>query len=396
MFRVVVVFLLLAASSRSFVECKVEANPSFMIAAGVSAASEHCIVASGASVSLGSCAKAVAVGDGNDIWSFSNGQIVSTVSSKCLTLLGGDATDGGHVGLVDCDSATKSAGSQWEVTGSGQLKLGTDGDYCLSQSGMTPGLVNIASNAGVAASSTADNIAHGAAAAVDSNEASFWASKLGDTTEPVTFTLDLGTAASISSVSIGWEFPAQAFSISTSVDGEHFAEAFATDSNVLASTTASLGGVVASMLRITMHRPHPTHGSFEGHSLYGIKSLATYSPGMNVIVEKCSKAANSGDARDKYFQIRVGEFDAYAAKALASELPALEAAMASVSAIISELAEALPQMSTCKGRSIAWPKLLAKRSVLAVGVGDLADAEHVGALIAEARATIMAARALLK
>lgn len=114
MFRVVVVFLLLAASSRSFVECKVEANPSFMIAAGVSAASEHCIVASGASVSLGSCAKAVAVGDGNDIWSFSNGQIVSTVSSKCLTLLGGDATDGGHVGLVDCDSATKSAGSQWE------------------------------------------------------------------------------------------------------------------------------------------------------------------------------------------------------------------------------------------------------------------------------------------
>ena len=114
MFRMVFAYLLLSAFARPFVEGKVDANPSFMLAAGVSAASEHCIVASGSSVSLSSCAKAVASGDGSDIWSFSNGQLVSTASSKCLTLLGGEATDGGRVGLVDCDSATKTAGSQWE------------------------------------------------------------------------------------------------------------------------------------------------------------------------------------------------------------------------------------------------------------------------------------------
>ena len=251
----------------------------------------------------------------------------------------------------------------------------------------------------MSASSTADNIAHGASAAVDSNEASFWASKLGETREPVTLTVDLGVVASIVSVGIDWEFPAQAFAISTSTDGEHFSEAFATDSNVLASTTASLGGAVATKLQITMHRPHPTHGSFEGHSLYGIKSLRVYSPGMKMIVEECARAAKSGDARDKYFQVHVGEFDAFAAKALASELPALEAAKASVSATISELAEALPHISACKGQSFVRSKLLARGSAqqkLAMGSSDLADAGDVGSLIAEARATIMAARALLK
>jgi len=145
-----------------------------------------------------------------------------------------------------------------------------------------------------------------------------------------------------------------------------------------------------------MHRPHPTHGSFEGHSLYGINTVAVYSPGMSMIVEDCANAAKSADARDKYFQVHVGEFDPSAAKAMASELPALEAAKASVSATISELAEALPRISACKGRSFGESKLFAKRAALAVGAGDLADVAQVGSLIAEARATIMAARALLK
>jgi hypothetical protein len=291
----------------------------------------------------------------------------------------------------------------WQVLGSGQLKSGIPGEYCLSQGGTAPGLVNVAANAAVSASSTADTVAHGASAAVDSNEASFWASKLGDTAEPVTLTVDLGAEASISSVGIDWEFPAQAFAISISTDGEHFAEAFATDSNVLASTVASLGGAAAAKLKITMHRPHPTHGSFDGHSVYGIKSLSVYSPGMSMIVEECAKAAKSTDARDKYFQVYVGEFDPYAAKALASELPALEAAKASVSATVSELAEALPRMSACKGKSFAGAQLLTGRSAQRRASAtrsavrtDAVDASTVGALITEARDTIMAARALLK
>ena len=86
MFRVAAVYLLLSAFARPLVECRVGANPSFMIAAGVSAENEQCLVAAGPSVSLSSCAKAVASGDGSDIWSFSNGQLVSTASSKCFLL----------------------------------------------------------------------------------------------------------------------------------------------------------------------------------------------------------------------------------------------------------------------------------------------------------------------
>ncbi len=115
MLRFASVFLLLSTASLPVVASKSEANPSFLLAAGISAASEQCVVAAGSSVSLSSCANAVAAGDGSDVWSFSNGQLVSAASSKCMTLLGGDASDGGRVGLQDCDTAVKGAGAQWEA-----------------------------------------------------------------------------------------------------------------------------------------------------------------------------------------------------------------------------------------------------------------------------------------
>ena len=115
MLRLFAFFVSFSIVSLPVGECRSTSNPAFSLAAGVSAASEQCVVAAGSLVSLSSCAKAVAAGDGNDIWSFSNGQLVSGSTSKCMTLLGGDATGGGHVGLADCDSAAKTAGSQWEV-----------------------------------------------------------------------------------------------------------------------------------------------------------------------------------------------------------------------------------------------------------------------------------------
>ena len=80
MFRVAGMFVLLSTASLPVGECKSQSNPSFALAAGISAASEQCVVAAGSSVSLSSCAKAVASGDGSDIWSFSNGQLVSAAS----------------------------------------------------------------------------------------------------------------------------------------------------------------------------------------------------------------------------------------------------------------------------------------------------------------------------
>ena len=88
--------------------------------------------------------------------------------------------------------------------------------------------------------------------AVDDNEASFWASKYDDTKEPVTFMIDFGGPHKLQYAELSWEFPAKSFSVSLSVDGEHFSEMFSTDVNVLTTTYVSLNGMPATHLKIVM------------------------------------------------------------------------------------------------------------------------------------------------
>ena len=137
--------------------------------------------------------------------------------------------------------------------------------------------------------------------------------------------------------------------------------------------------------------------------MYGIKSLAAEAAGLNAVTEDCAKAAKSADARDKYFQVHVGEFDPLGAKSVASELPALEAAKASVSATVSELAEALPKLSVCKSKAMATASISrvifgssARFGRRSAAKADGFDAAAVGELMSVARETIMAARAMLK
>ena len=65
--------------------------------------------------------------------------------------------------------------------------------------------------------------------------------------------MDLGGVHQLQSVTIDWEFPPKSFAVGVSEDGVKWAETFATDSNVLASTSLPLGLVPASQLRIVMH-----------------------------------------------------------------------------------------------------------------------------------------------
>ena len=61
-----------------------------------------------------------------------------------------------------------------------------------------------------------------------------------------------------------------------------------------------------------------------GHAVYGLRELALYSPRLSTIIEDCSVAAKSSDARDKYFETFVGESESSSSDALRSELPSLQ------------------------------------------------------------------------
>ena len=97
-------------------------------------------------------------------------------------------------------------------------------------------------------------------------------------------------------------------------------------------------------------QPHAVYGHFQDHAIYGIRSIAVYAPRLQSVVDNCANAAKSTDARDKYFLSYVGEFDPFPAKALQTELPLLEAAKASLTTTISDLADVFPRLESCQAR----------------------------------------------
>jgi len=338
-------------------------NPSFMLVSGMTAQEEMCLTVAdgkGADAILEPCSFATAAGDGRELWQhLSNGQIANVGGKKCL------GAEGDTVALTDCDSA-----STWETQGNGQLKLGRAGNFCLSQSGVAAGVEDAAAHGAITSSSSADAAAHGANMAVDGSSKTFWASAL-DPAGPVTVTVDLGGHKHLRDLEIAWEFPAKSFSVGVTSDGVKWSEVFATDSNVLSSTRIALGSTSATKLRVVMHE---AGASFQGQSVYGIQTLSVRAHRLQSIVADCAAASKSSDARDKYFETYVGEFAPGSSKALRSELPALEAARASLSSVVSALAGALPKMKSCHGaKSAAAAAFLKNKGASAVMLARSVD-----------------------
>jgi len=379
-------------------------NPAFMMVGGISGPAEMCLAAAngnvgteGAAVALEPCAAAVAAGDGRELWRhLPNGQIASAVGDKCI------GTSGDAVVLAACDGA-----GAWEAQGNGQLKLGGAGQNCLSQEGAAVGVEDVAARGAITASSSADAAAHGAGMAVDGSSSTFWASAL-NPSGPVTITADLGAEKQLSEVSVDWEFPAKAFTVSVSTDGVKWSEVYSTDSNILSTSSISLGAMPATKVRLVMREASE---SFQGHPVYGIRTLAVLAPRLRSILEDCAIAAKSGDARDKYFETHIGGAPG-ASKALRSELPSLEAARASVATVVSELSQVLPKISSCRGaarliRTEGSSSVFGQGGLRTGGGNALSqvardvdrqngiDTEGVGALVKEARRVIIAARSAL-
>ena len=50
-----------------------------------------------------------------------------------------------------------------------------------------------------------------------------------------------------------------------------------------------------------MREPHAVYGQINGHSLFGVRELAVMASRLRAMTAPCSTAAESADARDKYF-----------------------------------------------------------------------------------------------
>ena len=380
MFRMHGCFLVLLGAA-----AEVSAAPSsFLLVGGATSPEDTCLVAAKSHVAfLDGCASAVSRLDGSEIWSLApDGSLMSASSGQCLSL--GD--HGKDVKLLACDASA----AKWELQGNGQIKVASS-NMCLTQTGLAPGLVDVASSASIMASSTL-NAAHGAALAVDGLAATFWASRL-DEPEPVSLTVNLETPVPVVQVALEFEFVPSSFAVQISRDGASWVEVFATEANIVDKVHVPVEVGQAYGLKVVMTKPHATKGVLGGRSLYGVRSLKVMSPGMQAAVEPCATAGASLDARDKYFPVAVASFDPTRGVKLASEVVALEAAGVALSAAANDLATATPNMRKCSATALKaiFSKTHMTSSKLLLG----AEAKKCKALLAEARKTIVGARSLL-
>ena len=166
---------------------------------------------------------------------------------------------------------------------------------------------------------------------------SYWVSKL-DEASPVTLTVELDEPAPVLEVGLDFEFVPAAFSLQTSSGAGKWTDVYATDTNVLKTTTVPLTGHFVHGVRLVLKKAQATEGVLGGHALYGVRSFKVMAPQMRTVLEPCAVAAKSGDARDKYFAVAVGSFDPAAGTQLHSELPGLEAADAALHGCCSDRA----------------------------------------------------------
>lgn len=69
------------------------------------------------------------------------------------------------------------------------------------------------------------------------------------------------------------------------------------------------GAAEAQHVRILMTHPHATNGKIDEEFVYGIREIFALASRMDTAVGDCKEAANSQDARDKYFLLPVHEFE---------------------------------------------------------------------------------------
>jgi len=111
-----------------------ESSPSMLVSGTMSAGGELCVVMSAETLSLRSCIDAIAAGSGDEIFQLSDdGFLMSTMRpDACVTLLDGDASGGGTLGVSSCRLALRAEDGRagFRMSAGGQLQL-SYGNLCV-------------------------------------------------------------------------------------------------------------------------------------------------------------------------------------------------------------------------------------------------------------------------
>ncbi|GAW82718.1 LCCL domain-containing protein [Plasmodium gonderi] len=341
-------------------------DPYFILLSGITSDNEMCLqVEEGlinndnTSVILDSCINALASGDGRELWKTnSNNQIISAFSDppKCLSVVNLDNLENNNIVLYDCLRALEDGDgkSNWIFESNSQIRLQRSGEpLCISQNniyGNVPGIHDILLNMDVSVDSNSildDD--HNPDNTIDGNLNSYWASAtFADNYDHlVSFILDLNKYAEISRIKVFWEYPPLHYSIGVSTDNHEYKTIAENLANPSFVTIDSLKNVETRYIKISMIKPHPKHGEMGEQFLYGIRSIEVQANNLETVLRYCRDAANSDDARDKYFVEYITEFDQELTNKLINLEDDVSKNVNSISEKLSKLEELLPNIETC-------------------------------------------------
>ncbi|CDR96876.1 LCCL domain containing protein, putative [Babesia bigemina] len=298
-------------------------DPMFVIKSGISTTlGEMCLqleegrTENNTRVVLDLCTHAIAAADGRDLWRHDSRQrLVSAITSppKCLTSVSPNKI--GALVITECNDEGDEQ-CRWEFMGNGQLALKNVSDLCMTQAALYEdkagmgNLLNIMkSKIQIVASSTTDR--HGAELAMDGDVKTYWASELflDSNIHSVNLTINFGESVHAARVRIDWEYQPTTYIIEGSTDNIVFKELARNVSNSDHITIDTLAMKAFKQLRIVMLRPHHSMGKVEGGFVYGIREVEVLTSNMETVLGNCRAAANTPDARDKYFVSYVSEFE---------------------------------------------------------------------------------------
>ncbi|PFH35910.1 F5/8 type C domain-containing protein [Besnoitia besnoiti] len=347
-------------------------EPLMMIIGGItSPAGEMCLQveagkfhSEGSSIVLDSCASALAAGDGRELWySTPQMQLVGarTKPPKCITLEDGSTENGGKVVLADCLRAMEEGDgrSSWAFEGNSQLRLQRAGAWCMTQknvNGASAGVGDITTSGGATAtSSNSADEAHGAGKAIDKDTNTSWRSSPVEAEgQTVSLTVDLGKPSKVVSIRIQWEYPALSYEIYTSPDGKSYVQQAATPANPSVDSLDELHGALAQFIEIRMLKPHPRLGKSDENLFYGIYEVHVYANRLGSAVAPCAEAANSDDARDKYFVEYVTSFNPSLADKITSMESGVLLRQKALNSKAKELEALFPDMEACRSDKLQF------------------------------------------